>query len=482
MVVIPTEKRFDWKRPPYVLLLLVLSNIFIFFFVQGDDQKDIHSALSRYEKLEYFETEWPLYLNYLQETGVSERTILKNEQLKNHGNDELLSLYLITDKPFFNFLKYNQVRFQEPPKGNYWQDREEIFNLVNNTAIYGYGLKPKSLNPFDLFTHQFLHADLFHLIGNMFFLVVFGFAVEAAIGQLRFLLFYLLSGLAGGVLFMTVNSDSPSALIGASGAISGVMAMYLGVFRLKKIEFFYWFFIFVGFIRAPAMWVLALYIANELFNFLTHTDSNIAFMAHIGGFVTGAVLVLTTYLVDRDAFDHQYVEEGDKQHPPEQSAKAKIYQLVGNYAFDSALKQINAYLENYGSDFDLELLKYHILQVRDDEQHESAALRMLTMEKLDNNQMLEIEKVWRDSAAAKEKLTNEQLLQLGWRACCIDNLRLAEAIFLMLYKRGVKTEELSHLSRKLSILFGEMEFNAKCKKYAKAADELLERSRRFSSF
>lgn len=481
MVIIPTEKRFDWQRPPIVLLLLVLSNVLVFFFLQDEDQEKFYQAMSRYEQLEYFETEWPLYLQYLQETKVSDRTILKNEKLYELGEHGLLAQQLITDKPFYDYLRYNQVRFQEPEKGDYWQDREAIVSLINETSIYSYGLKPKELNPISLFSHQFLHGDLLHLMGNMFFLIVFGFAVEAAIGQIRFLIFYLLSGLAGGILFMTVNADSPSALVGASGAISGVMAMYLGVFRLRKIEFFYWLFIFVGFIRAPALWVLALYIANELFNFMTQTDSNVAFMAHIGGFIAGAILVLTTYLVNPKAFDEEYME-ADEQHSPEQQARTKIYQLMSNFAFDTAVKQIDAYQAHYDFSFELALLRYRILKTWNDDQFLDCAVELIKKEKLDPEQMLQIEKIWRSTESAASKFNNEELLALGWRTCAIENLKLAEELFVMLYSRGVKTEELSHFARKLSVSFGQKEHDAKCKKYAKAADEIYERSRGFSSF
>ena len=126
----------------------------------------------------------------------------------------------------------------------------------------------------------------------MFFLVICGFAVEAAIGHLRFLLFYLFSGVVAGVSHAAMDLDSSSVLIGASGSVSAVMAMYLGVFRFKKIEFFYWFFIFVGYFRAPALLILPFYIGKELVQFYTEAGSNVAFMAHAGGFVAGLVLAL----------------------------------------------------------------------------------------------------------------------------------------------------------------------------------------------
>ena len=159
-------------------------------------------------------------------------------------------------------------------------------------STFTYGLTPDKNHLFTYITHQFLHGDIFHLLGNLLFLVVCGFAVEAAVGHLMFVLLYVLAGVAGGVLHVWFNSHSTVPLVGASGAISGVMAMYLMLFRWKKIEFFYWFFIFVGYFRAPALMILPFYIGKEFYYFYTDTSSNVAFMAHVGGFVAGTVAMI----------------------------------------------------------------------------------------------------------------------------------------------------------------------------------------------
>ena len=124
--------------------------------------------------------------------------------------------------------------------------RRKAVQMLRSTSIARYGLVPSDIRITTLFSHQFMHAGVMHLLGNMVFLILCGFAVEAAIGHWQFLLFYLLSGLAGGLLFTAFDAEGTRPLVGASGAISGVMAMYLWVFRLKKIEFFYWFYAFVG--------------------------------------------------------------------------------------------------------------------------------------------------------------------------------------------------------------------------------------------
>lgn len=477
MVIIPTEKKFDWRRPPVVLFCLVLLNIAVFFFLQSGDNAKIYEALNRYNQLQYLDAEWPMYRHYLNDDGISEATINDYEQIYSSDDQSQLSYFLLSDLKFFDYLKYNQVRFDEPGEGDYWSNREELYQLLASTQIFAHGLKPKALSPFDLITYQFLHGDIFHLIGNIFFLVVFGFAVEAAIGHLRFLTFYLLGGIAGGVLFMLVNAQSPSALVGASGSISAVMAMYMGVFRFKKIEFFYWFFVFVGFMRAPALWVLGLYILNELYSFFTVTDSNIAFMAHTGGFVAGALLILTTVLVSPKMLDEEYLES-DQEEAEDLKAKTRIYSLLGKFSFNAALTAIDDFEHKFGPDFELRRVKHEVLKSKHDDRYKEVLFSLFSYEQPTLAQIKTLEKLWKDNPFAQEDLPNSDLQQLAWKLISLENLKTAEQMFTILYSRGVKTEELSHLARKLSVTFGEQEHNAKCKRYATAADEIYERSRR----
>lgn len=478
MVIIPTEKRFDWKHPPIMLFLIVLSNVLVFFVYQdGDDQK-LEDALVHYEKLEYFETEWPVYLKYLESNKVPRALVDNYRHLYDQGNKQQLTFYMLSDLRFFDYLNAHWVSFHEPEKGDYWRDRKLIHEQFESSVIYGYGLKPKDLAVQDLISYQFLHGDSLHLIGNMFFLIIFGFAVEAAIGHMRFLLFYLVSGIAGGVLFVMVNEHSPSALVGASGAISGVMAMYLGVFRLRKIEFFYWFFIFVGFIRAPALLILPLYIANELYSYFTEINSNVAFMAHTGGFLSGAILILTALLVSPKMLDEEYLAE-DEIESPHQKDLAKIYKAVGRFSFDTALIAIDEALTEYGPDFELLQLKSRIMQIRNDNDAQNSIIALLSFEKPNAVQLAKLESIWLENADIKELMSNEDIQQLGWRFTSLVNLHTAEQIFMLLYSRGIKNEALSHFARKLALGFGEREQEAKKARFEKAADEIYERCRRY---
>ena len=475
MVIIPTEKRFDWRKPPLILFCLVVTNVLVFFFYQGADEEKLNDLLSRYESTGYFAAEWPVYLRYLEESGSSE--IATYRQLHEEEEQLQLSLYLLTDQQYFAYLRDHQAQFDEPGYGEFWPVRQELDQLVSTISIYAYGLKPQQPDLTSLITYQFLHGGLLHLLGNMFFLVIFGFSVEAAIGHLRFLLFYLLAGVAGGVLYSAVNASSATALVGASGAISGVMAMYLGVFRLRKIEFFYWFYIFVGFIRAPALAVLPLYLANELYNFYTQPDSDVAFMAHTGGFLAGVVLIWITLLITPRALDEQYLEQ-EEGVPESRREQQQIYQLLGQFAYDAALRRIAAYEQKNGAEFDFCWLKYRIYKQRGDLASElQSAEQLLTFEHLTAGQLRKTEQVWNETPAVRDSLSVSAVLGLGWRTMQLESLQMTEGIVKYLCDKEDHTQEMSHLARKLSQKFAEQAQEAKRKRYERVADEIVRRAR-----
>jgi membrane associated rhomboid family serine protease len=149
----------------------------------------------------------------------------------------------------------------------------------------------------NIFTSMFLHGSWMHLIGNMWFLWLFGNNVEDAMTRSRFIVFYLLCGIAAALLQVVTSPSSPVPMVGASGAISGVMGAYLvlyprvRVFTLVPIGFF------ITTIALPA-WVMLIYwavlqLAGGFGGLLGGRESGggVAFWAHVGGFVAGVVLV-----------------------------------------------------------------------------------------------------------------------------------------------------------------------------------------------
>ncbi len=152
------------------------------------------------------------------------------------------------------------------------------------------------LTPLTPLTSMFLHGSWMHLLGNALFLWVFGNNIEDSMGRWRFLFFYLLCGLAAAAAQVLTSPASPVPMVGASGAISGVMGAYLVLYPRVRVKMLFILFIFIRIIALPAWVVLLWWFGLQLLSGLPQLSSldheaGVAFWAHIGGFVTGAALV-----------------------------------------------------------------------------------------------------------------------------------------------------------------------------------------------
>ncbi len=149
---------------------------------------------------------------------------------------------------------------------------------------------PRFASPF---TSMFLHGGWMHLLGNLLFLWIYGDNVEDALGHPRFLLFYFLCGVAAVFAQALSNPASPYPIIGASGAISGILGGYLLLFPRSKVLTLVLLPFFFTTLRIPAMLLILLWFAVQLVSDFAASDggASVAFRAHIGGFLAGALLV-----------------------------------------------------------------------------------------------------------------------------------------------------------------------------------------------
>ena len=144
------------------------------------------------------------------------------------------------------------------------------------------------------FTSMFMHGGLMHLLGNMLYLWIFGDNIEYTIGHRRYFIFYLVVGVGAGLLQVFMNPASIVPMVGASGAISGVLGAYLLKYPKNKISILFFFIIFIKIIKVPAIIVLSLWFLFQLYNgYFIHggAESGVAWFAHIGGFVVGFTLI-----------------------------------------------------------------------------------------------------------------------------------------------------------------------------------------------
>jgi membrane associated rhomboid family serine protease len=165
-------------------------------------------------------------------------------------------------------------------------------------------------------TSMFLHGGWMHLIGNMLFLWIFGDNLEEEMGHLGFLVFYLASGLAAAGLQMVADLSSIVPMVGASGAIAGVMGGYLLLFPKAKVDVLFIFLVFFRIFAIPAWIVLGLWFGSQLISgySIPTEGGGVAYWAHAGGFLGGLVLTLPAWL-RRGAASYWRKTEGHPPHP-----------------------------------------------------------------------------------------------------------------------------------------------------------------------
>lgn len=163
-----------------------------------------------------------------------------------------------------------------------------IFSVVPAVEIHAAPRPSRLPRELSLFTSMFLHANWWHLLSNMLFLWIFGDNIEDAIGRFRFFAFYILCGLGASAAFIISAPHATIALLGASGAIAGVMAAYLLIRPCAKIEVL----VSVIPVAFPAYLAIGLWMGIQILYVEIHANDGVAYWAHLGGAMAGALLIL----------------------------------------------------------------------------------------------------------------------------------------------------------------------------------------------
>ena len=197
--------------------------------------------------------------------------------------------------------------------------------------VFQWGFRPAAPEMLDLFTAMFLHGGFLHLAGNMLFLWIYGDNVEHRLGRVPFLLAYLATGVAATLFHTLFAGQSLLPLLGASGAISGVLGFYFVWFPRNRVRLWVMLFpFFMNVIKAPARWVLGFYVVvDNLLPLLVSAGTGgggVAYGAHLGGFLGGLAVA---WVIERRALlvrpsDFDAADPSDAPRPPEGSLAALV--------------------------------------------------------------------------------------------------------------------------------------------------------------
>ncbi len=147
---------------------------------------------------------------------------------------------------------------------------------------------------FTIISAMFIHGGILHLLGNMIYLWVFGDNIESVLGYGRFLIFYLICGSVAALTHVVLHADSFVPMVGASGAISGILGAYLVRFPRTRVHVLIFLFIFIRIVRVPSIVLLGFWFIMQVFSGFVGegVQSGVAWFAHIGGFIAGMLLIV----------------------------------------------------------------------------------------------------------------------------------------------------------------------------------------------
>lgn len=290
MLILPLPARPDWSHPPLATLLIMLLCL-LAFFMQGSDDQRYAQAWRFYQQSGTAQLEMTAYLAELErqqktETATKLRRLAAASPVPAYQEME-------NDGDFMRRLRGNRVITPERADYPLWRSNRSHFEKLRQRVVTeNYALNGQEPRLVTLFTHQFLHGDIMHLSGNLAVLFIVGYTVEAALGPLGFLALYLLGGLGSALPDVLLPATGYRLSLGASGAISAVMAAYLVLFGRRRINFFYWLLFFFGTVRWPALVILPIWLANELLQkFVLDRGGHVNYLAHFAGLLSGALLI-----------------------------------------------------------------------------------------------------------------------------------------------------------------------------------------------
>ena len=259
------------RRLPWMTILLVAANVLVFLFTNQIAQQQASETRQRVQEVVRYAAERP----YLRVSDELRRVVPPAPPRADLSPETVAREQARLDEMM--------AELRSGTKGNFYRT---------------YGYVPAEPRLLTLFTSMFLHGGWMHLLGNMLFLWLAGGSLEDRWGRLVFLLFYLASGVVAALIHGAIAPHKTLPMVGASGAIAGLMGAFLIRLARTRIRFFYWFLVVRGTFAMPAFVALPLWLLQQFAVARSGAGGGVAVWAHIGGFVFGVLVALVVRLAD----------------------------------------------------------------------------------------------------------------------------------------------------------------------------------------
>ena len=294
MLIVPLSGKISWKNPPLVTISLIAVNVLVFLIFQSGDDRRFQKAMGFYFESGLGRIELIRFVEHARGTGtLPERLESSDPESWSPGTQEHLYGLMHQDDRFMKDLALGRVIGPEDPEYETWKPlRDRYDERLSKVVFIRWGFRPAFGSMLTALTHMFLHGGLFHLLGNMIFLWLAGCVLEIGCGRLYLAGLYLVGGLMAVGFFALFNMDSITPLVGASGAISALIGAYTATYGRRKIRVFYSLGVYFNYTRLPAVLLLPVWIGNELLMLFFGGESQVAYLAHVGGLMGGALIGL----------------------------------------------------------------------------------------------------------------------------------------------------------------------------------------------
>ena len=289
MLIIPTEGKISWRNPPIITIAIILINCIVFFFFQANDTQKTIESFTYYFESGLADIEVPRYASYVKS---HDGETLEPDELDTLAPNSLhIVMRMQQDSDFMDRLYKDNVITPADQDYDEWKELRSEFEYRQALIVsHRFGLIPKQIHPVNFLTYMFLHGGIGHLVGNMIFLWIVGCVLEMGCGRIYYGVGYLLVGILSALFYFVVHHNSYVPMIGASGAISGLMGAFTVLYATTRIRVFVSTGFYFDYFKIPAFILLPFWIGKEFFQYYAQGPEQVAYMAHAGGLIGGALL------------------------------------------------------------------------------------------------------------------------------------------------------------------------------------------------
>lgn len=456
MLIIPLHQRLTLARFPWITALLIVINVIVYTGFQSRDEAAYRNAAEHYQRSGLVELEWPWLLKHLSSRGAGD-LVARIGNLPEPMRSQAATQIQALDPEFAERIRNAPFLEYADPRFKIWQrDRAEFERQLALAFTPRHALLYHEPSFPRYFSSMFLHGSGGHLLGNMLFLALLGLMTEAALGPWLFLAVYLLSGFGGGVLSSMNHFGDYGSVLGASGAIAGLMGACCVVWGMRKIRVFYWFFVIFDYTRVPALALLPVWLGWELWQMWSSPGAGIAFDAHAGGIITGA---LATFAIRKLGWERREVLDEATEVEPEKDLYAAARNALGKLDFASAREISERLIRQFPNDREAWRLRLRAWRDRpqDDAWHDAA--RRLLMERLvpiaTPDEDIAVYDDYVAASGGRPRLSADEVAALGTRWLQGHRLTAVERVTLALLQADEPGESARRLALRLALAWHE---------------------------